>query len=80
MRNVQTMHFFALKRQKNKCKFLSFLEYRVSLLTSSFLGFRAQAIRVSYKPVSYIKKNVYLFQEPHVGKSRVEITVHKFTF
>ena len=48
------MHFFALKRQKDKCKFLSFLECRVSF-TSSFLGFRAQATRVSYKPVSYKK-------------------------
>ena len=52
-----SIHFFALKRQRNKYKFLSFLEYRVSLL-SSFLGFGAQATRVSYKPVSY-KKNVY---------------------
>ena len=55
--NHISKHFFALKRQKNKSKFLSFLEYRVSLL-SSFLGYRAQASRVSYKPVSY-KKNVY---------------------
>ena len=30
-----SMHFFALKRQKDKCKFLSFLEYRVSLLVVS---------------------------------------------
>ena len=51
------MHFIALKRQT----FLSFLEYRV--LTSSFLGFRAQATRVSYKPVSYKKHRVFVHPE-----------------
>ena len=54
----QTMHFIALKRQT----FLSFLEYRV--LTSSFLGFRAKATRVSYKPVSYKKYREFVHPEP----------------
>ena len=40
--------------QRNVFAIQPFLEYRVSLLVVS-LAFRAQATRVSYKPVSYKK-------------------------
>ena len=46
--------FFCFKKTKNKCKFLSFLEYRVSLLVDS------------YKPVSYKKKRVPDFSSAHL--------------
>ena len=42
--------------------------------TCSFLGFRAQATRVSYKPVSY-KKNVYKNKEEY---NRFLIIYHTF--
>ena len=47
----QTMHFFALKRQKTNV-ISQFLRIQ-SELTSSLLGFRTKATRVSYKQVSY---------------------------